>query len=83
MLSDKERIRQEALSIIAEQLSKPVTALHDDDTLEKLGADSLDRIEIIMKLEEHFGIEISDEQAEKIHNIGQVIDYVAQLKQSI
>ncbi|RVZ63226.1 acyl carrier protein [Helicobacter pylori] len=41
-----------------------------------LGADSLDIVELIMALEERFGIEIPDEQAEKIVNVGDVMRYI-------
>ncbi|WP_309135820.1 acyl carrier protein [Helicobacter pylori] len=41
-----------------------------------LGVDSLDIVELIMALEERFGIEISDEQAEKIVNVGDVVKYI-------
>ena len=43
-----------------------------------LGADSLDLVEIIMKFEEQFGIEINDEDAENMNNVGQVVDYIQQ-----
>ncbi len=41
-----------------------------------LGVDSLDIVELIMALEERFGIEIPDEQAEKIVNVGDVVKYI-------
>ncbi|GAB0031317.1 acyl carrier protein [Helicobacter pylori] len=41
-----------------------------------LGVDSLDVVELIMALEEKFGIEIPDEQAEKIVNVGDVVKYI-------
>ncbi|WP_326682617.1 acyl carrier protein [Helicobacter pylori] len=44
--------------------------------VEDLGVDSLDIVELIMALEERFGIEISDEQAEKIVNVGDVMRYI-------
>ncbi len=44
--------------------------------MKDLGADSLDVVELIMALEEKFGIEIPDEQAEKIVNVGDVVKYI-------
>ncbi len=44
--------------------------------IDDLGADSLDTVELIMDLEEEFGIEIPDEDAEKLTTVGSVIDYV-------
>jgi len=41
-----------------------------------LGADSLDTVELVMALEEEFGIEIPDEDAEKIQTVGQAIEYI-------
>ena len=45
-----------------------------------LGADSLDTVELIMELEEEFGIEIPDEDAENITTVGAAVDYVKNLK---
>jgi len=64
-------------SIIAEQLGVKVeevipTASFIDD----LGADSLDTVELVMALEEEFGIEIPDEDAEKIATVGDAIKYI-------
>lgn len=78
---DREKIREEIAAIIAEQLGKPVQELKETDTLDSLGADSLDRVEIVMKLEDHFGVEINDEEAEKLETVQQAVDYVAALKQ--
>lgn len=44
--------------------------------VEDLGADSLDLVELIMALEDEFGVEISDEEAEKITNVEQAIRYI-------
>ena len=44
--------------------------------VDDLGADSLDTVELIMQLEEEFGIEIPDESAEKMKTVQQAIDYI-------
>jgi acyl carrier protein len=70
-------IAERAKSIIVEQLGvdeEEVTleASFTDD----LGADSLDIVELVMAFEEEFGIEIPDEEAEKISNVREAIDYI-------
>ena len=45
--------------------------------IEDLGADSLDTVELIMQFEEEFGIEIPDEDAEKLLSVGQAVDYIS------
>ena len=44
--------------------------------IDDLGADSLDTVELVMAFEEEFGIEIPDEEAEKITKVGEAIDYI-------
>jgi acyl carrier protein len=64
-------------SIIADQLSVDEAAVKPEASfINDLGADSLDTVELIMALEEEFGIEISDEEAEKIQTVQAAIDYI-------
>ena len=44
--------------------------------VDDLGADSLDTVELIMQLEEEFGMEIPDEEAEKLTTVGSAVDYI-------
>lgn len=65
-------------AIILDQLKdvdeKAVTK--DASFIDDLGAESLDVIEIIMRLEEEFGIEIPDEDAENINTVGELVKYI-------
>lgn len=64
-------------SIIAEQLGvKPEEVTPNASFVDDLGADSLDTVELIMALEEEFGIEIPDEDAEKMKTVGDAIKYI-------
>jgi acyl carrier protein len=75
-MSDKP-IEQRVKDIIVEQLGvKPDQVVPAAKFIEDLGADSLDTVELVMALEEEFGIEVPDEQAEKLQSVGDVIKYV-------
>ena len=64
-------------SIIAEQLGvKQEEVIPDASFIDDLGADSLDTVELVMALEEEFGTEIPDEDAEKITTVGDAIKYI-------
>ncbi|MDP3791240.1 MAG: acyl carrier protein [Candidatus Omnitrophota bacterium] len=70
-------IKDRAVKIIAEQLGVREEEVKDDARfVEDLGADSLDTVELVMELEEQFGIEIPDEDAEKAKTVKDVIDYI-------
>ena len=49
----------------------------DASFVEDLGADSLDTVELVMAFEEEFGIEIPDEDAEKMQTVGDAVDYIS------
>jgi acyl carrier protein len=66
-------------SIIAEQLGVKVEEVVDQASFtDDLGADSLDTVELVMALEEEFGIEIPDEDAEKMRTVGDAMRYIAE-----
>ena len=63
--------------IISEQLGVPESDVKSEASfVNDLGADSLDTVELVMALEEEFGVEIPDEDAEKIATVQNAIDYI-------
>ncbi|KAI5914265.1 MAG: acyl carrier protein [Proteobacteria bacterium] len=73
-----ENIEQRVKKIVAEQLGVNESEIKNDSSfVDDLGADSLDTVELVMALEEEFECEIPDEEAEKITNVQQAIDYVS------
>jgi acyl carrier protein len=63
--------------IISEQLGVPEADVKSEASfVNDLGADSLDTVELVMALEEEFGVEIPDEDAEKIATVQNAIDYI-------
>jgi len=75
-------IESRVKKIIVEQLGvKPEQVTPEAKFIEDLGADSLDTVELVMALEEEFGNEIPDEQAEKLQSVGDVIKYVEDSQQ--
>ena len=74
---DAETIEQRMRPLIAEQLGVEESKVtRNASFVDDLNADSLDLVEMIMSLEEEFKLEISDEDAEKIHTVGDAIDYI-------
>ncbi len=66
-----------ARNVIADVLKINESEINDTSTLEELGADSLDKVEIMMELEEEYELDISDEAAEKINTVQDIIDYIS------
>jgi len=76
-------IEEQVNKIIAEQLGVEATrVVASASFVEDLGADSLDIVELIMAVEEHFGIDIPDEEAQTLLTVKDVLDYISQ-KQTV
>lgn len=74
----KEEQEKTIRNIIIDELGVDETEITPNaNFLQDLGADSLDAIELTMRLEEEFGIEIPDEDAEKLATVGDVFNYLA------
>lgn len=74
---DEQKIFEEVKKVVAEQLGVSEAEItREASFVDDLGADSLDTVELVMALEEAFGMEIPDEDAEKIKTIGDTITYV-------
>ena len=70
-------VEQRVREIVAEQLERDVKEVTNTASLiDDLGADSLDVVELVMKMEEEFGIEIPDEDAEKITRVKEAVEYI-------
>ncbi len=73
MLAVEEKVKSivvNQLGVNEEEVTKEASFVED------LGADSLDIVELVMALEEEFGIEIPDEEAEKIRTVGEAITFI-------
>jgi acyl carrier protein len=68
------RLVCDRLGVNKEQVTRQTAFVED------IGADSLDIVELVMGLEEEFGINIPDDQAEKIKTVGEAIDYIEREK---
>jgi len=70
-------IEEQVIAVIMEQLEVTREECTPDASfIEDLGADSLDLVELIMELEENFGIKITDEELEKIRTIQDITDFI-------
>ncbi len=75
-MSDQE-LKDKVTQIIVQQLGVEADKVTPDSTfIDDLGADSLDIVELIMAFEEEFGIDIPDEDAEKITAVKNVLEYI-------
>ena len=73
----KDEIRAKIKKIVVENLGVSEEQVTDDASFSQdLGADSLDQVELVMSLEEEFGAEIRDEDADSLNTVGDAINYL-------
>ena len=74
-------IAEKVKKMIVEQLGvSEAEVVHEAKFIDDLGADSIDIVELIMALEDEYGIEIPDEDAEKMETVGDAIRYIEEHK---
>ena len=74
---EREELFEKVKAVIVEQLNVEEDDVTEDASFfDDLGADSLDIVELVMALEEEFGISIPDEQAEGIKTVGDAVNYI-------
>jgi acyl carrier protein len=77
MAASRDEVFERVKEVLAERLSVEEADITEEANFqEDLDADSLDLVEMIMELEDQFGIKIPDEDAQKIQTVGQAVDYV-------
>ena len=77
MASIEEKVRD---IIVTELGASPEKVVAEAKFVEDLGADSLDTVELVMAFEEEFGIEVPEEETDKLMSVGAVVSYIEGLK---
>ena len=75
-MTTEERI----IKVIASHLEMEESEITEATTFEDLGVDSLDAVEIMMELEDEFGVEVPDEAADELKTVGDVVRFIEENK---
>jgi len=82
-MPSEEEIEEKIKEIVCQQLGVSEEKLTDETSfVNDLGADSLDTVELVMEIEDEFGLSIPDEDVEEIQTVGAAVKYVAEKKGS-
>jgi acyl carrier protein len=77
MAASRDEVVERVKEVLVDKLGVEESEITEEASFqEDLEADSLDLVEMIMELEDQFGIKISDEDAQKLQTVGQAVDYV-------